>query len=309
MKYILVIWSLVFVSISMLSVPAFAYADANLTVDVSISSYSEITLDPSSLGWYELIPGNTGGVKYVDVENTGSANLTDMYAYVDTNEDETTNPYGTGYIANYAAGAVIVFANQSQGVDAGAGYRNYTFAGRLEWNWTDDVSNTDHSAFNQTPTAWGFFRNVTNDYYWAVRNGTNASFPGTDGAMYCNNSDALFGIEYEADQGTQATRTPEIINISYEGTSDDNNPWGLFAVNNIDSPLYGMCVAVNYTCDKIYIYKYDKRDDFDDCSNSAYVREELMTPNEVQKLSLDVFIPKGLPQGNMTTARFTVAAT
>ena len=296
-----------FVFIFVFSSVTFAYADENLTVEVSITSYAEITLDPSSIGWYEVIPGTTGGVKYVDVENTGSANLTNMYAYVDTNEDETSTPYTTGWAQSYAAGGVIAFANMTLGVNATAGTEKYFFAGRLEWNWTEVVGNTDHSTLNQSPTAWGFFRNVSNDYYWIVRNGTNAS--ADDGAVYCNNSGAVFAIEDDKDLGTVDTRTPDAVGITYEGTYNDDSPWGIFSVNRVTSPLYDMCVAVNYTCDKIYIYKYDKRNEFGLCSNSDYIKASKLAPGGVERLSLDVWIPKGIPLGNLSTARFVVTAT
>jgi hypothetical protein len=72
---------------------------------------------------------------------------------------------------------VIVFRNET--------YSSYYFAGRIEWNETEDISYMIKTGVT-TPKAWGFFRNTSFEYNWLLGNGTGG---------LCNNSGAQFAIE------------------------------------------------------------------------------------------------------------------
>ncbi|MEM7814684.1 MAG: hypothetical protein QXK48_03905, partial [Candidatus Aenigmatarchaeota archaeon] len=100
------------------------------SIYVGVQSVTEITVSPSILSWTAQ-PGHTGGTKLLDIINTGSLNVTNIYAYVDTLEDETERPYGSANATKYAAGGVIVFKNET--------YNKFFFAGRIEWNWTEAI--------------------------------------------------------------------------------------------------------------------------------------------------------------------------
>jgi hypothetical protein len=213
-------------------------------------------------------------------------NLTNIYAYVDTLEDEAVRPYGFDDPLKYAAGGVIVFKNET--------YDKFFFAGRLEWNWTEDVGNDDLSAIT-SPVAWGFFKNTSYEYYWALGNGTGG---------YCNNTGAEFAISDYPDNGTATTRTPSDTSITLQTGVD----WGYFSINRASAPLYGSCVAAYYDCSKIYIYRYDKRSGFGSCANSDYIQAPNLVPGETQTLTVNVYIPLGIPAGNLNTATFTVYA-
>jgi hypothetical protein len=264
---------------------AFAASDT-VTVDVSVASVAQISVIPDILSWSNINPGSAGTVQSLNIKNTGSVNLTNIYAYVDTLEDEATRPYGFDDPSKYAAGGVIVFKNET--------YDKFFFAGRLEWNWTEDVGNDDLSAIT-SPVAWGFFKNTSYEYYWALGNGTGG---------YCNNTGAEFAISDYPDNGTVTTRTPSDAGITLQTGVD----WGYFSINRATSPLYGSCVAAYYDCSKIYIYKYDKRSGFGSCANSAYIQAPNLVPGETHTLTLNVYIPLGIPAGNLNTSTFTVYA-
>ncbi|MEM3610125.1 MAG: hypothetical protein QW076_04450 [Candidatus Anstonellales archaeon] len=262
-------------------------AEDTVTVDVSVASVAQISVIPETLTWSNINPGTAGTTQSLNIKNTGSVNVTNIYAYVDTLTDETTRPYGTGDPAKYAAGGVIVLRNKTDST--------YYFAGRLEWNWTEDVGNKDLSAIS-SPVAWGFFKNTSYEYFWALGNGTNG---------YCNNTGAQFAIEDDPDNGTQATRTPLTTGIHLNG--GDTN-WGYFNITRASAPLYQSCVAAYYDCTKIYIYHYDKRSGFGSCSNAMYIQSTNLVPGETHTLTLNVYIPQGIPAGNLNTATLTVVA-
>jgi len=282
MKFKSIVWfSLVLLAFSS---AAFA-ANDTVTVDVSVASVAQISVIPDILSWSNINPGSAGAVQSLNIKNTGSVNLTNIYAYVDTLEDEATRPYGFDDPLKYAAGGVIVFKNET--------YDKFFFAGRLEWNWTEDVGNDDLSAIT-SPVAWGFFKNTSYEYYWALGNGTGG---------YCNNTGAEFAISDYPDNGTVTTRTPSDASITFQQGVD----WGYFSINRATSPLYGSCVAAYYDCSKIYIYKYDKRSGFGSCANSEYIQAPNLVPGETHTLTLNVYIPLGIPAGNLNTAIFTVS--
>jgi hypothetical protein len=258
------------------------------TVNVSIGSVSEITVSPTALNWTGVSPGTQGVMQSLNIKNTGSLNVTNIYAYVSSLSDEPNRPYGTGNAANYSTGALITFKNSTN--------TNYYFAGRIEWNWTSDPGNKDLSAFT-SPVSYGFYKNTSFEYLWALGNGT-----GTGAAVYCNNSGAQLGVSAYADNGTTVTRTP----AANSRDSGDAN-YGYWAIGS--GPLSGSCVAAYYDCTKIYIYKYDKRNGFGSCSNAYYMQEEALVPGDAQTLTLSAFIPYGLPNGYLNQSTFTVVAT
>ena len=284
---------------SMISTKVLAYGSANDTVDIilNVSETSQITLLPLALSWTGVGAGLTGGHKNITVKNTGSLNLTQIYSYVDTLTDETTNPYGTGNPSKYAVGGVLTIRNETD--------PTYFYLGRIEWNWTQDIPNHDWSTVTNA-TAWGYFTNLTDDYVWVLGNGTDG---------YCNNTATQFAIEDDMDVGTMATRTPDKTTITLNG--NDTN-WTYFSVNRATSSLYRYCVASYYDCKKIYVYKFDKRNsnpNFAVCTgNARYLydgsgTEGPLMPGSTIILKVDPWIPYGTPAGDLITATLTLIAT
>ena len=253
------------------------------TVNVSVSSKVEISILPDVFNFTSLAPGDAGPFLSFQIKNTGSVNVTNIFAYVDTLDKETERPYGTSNASKYSAGGVLLIKNETD--------TQPWFLGRIEWNLTYDVPNSNLGS----AVAWGYFRNTTSEYLWAVSNGTN------------NCTDGTFAIEDDPDTGSTDTRTPTATDIVNEGTSDGY--WGLFSVNRATSPLYGYCVAVYWDCTKIYIYKYDKRANFTSCSNSEYLQADYLAPNDAHNAELTAYIPLGMPYGNLSQAILTIEAT
>jgi hypothetical protein len=190
---------------------------------------------------------------------------------------------------------VIVFKNET--------YDKDFFAGRIEWNWTEDISEMNKNNVNGPIKSWGFFKNTSYEYNWLVGNGTGGQ---------CNASGTQFAIDDDEDVGTAATRTPTTdgITCTQQGTS----PYSYCSIDSTRIPLNQSCVAIYYDCTKIYIYRYDKRSNpnFAYCGNSRYINEANFTPGQdSHTLTLNVYAPYGIPAspGSLNTSTFTVYAT
>jgi len=271
-------------------VPVFADETiANITVNVTVAPVAEITVVPNYLEWLNLNPGSTGTSQLVEVKNSGSVNVTSLYIYASTLDDETTRPYGTGDPSKYSAAGVIVVRNEIDTIPQ--------FVGRIEWNWTDSINNADFSEINNLK-AWGFYKNTSFEYVWAVGAGSDD---------FCNSTGAQFAIEDDPDMGTTATRTPTTTWITRDG-GDEN--FGYFSVSG--RAAFGgedVCVAVAADCSKIYIYRYDKRSGFSTCGNSAYLTTRTLTPGDIYVIPyLNAFVPKGIPAGILKEGTLTVVA-
>jgi hypothetical protein len=263
-------------------------ASATLDANVTIESISEIIVYPNTLNWTSVSLGAPGGVKSITVENTGSENVTQLYVYPDTLSDEAIRPYGNDSSDAYATGGVLVIQNETDPF--------YYFAGRLEWNWSTSISALNTSLLT-SPVSWGFFKNNSIEYVWAVGNGTDG---------LCNNTEAQFAIDDDVDSGDMTTRTPDPTSITPDFSDAD---YAYFSVDRAGAPLEGYCVAVNATCEKVYIYKFDKRTGFTQCGNSGFVTQNDMTPGNKTQLNLDVFIPHGIPSGELSRATVTFVVT
>ena len=266
---------------------------AEVTIDVNVTEAASITVVPDYLNWSQITTGNPGGYKNLTVKNSGSLNVSQIYAYVDTITDETTRPIGSADPSDFAAGGTITIRNDTN--------TKYYFAGRLEWNWTENIPSHDWSNVND-PVAWGYFRNTSSDYVWVLGNGT-AAVGDADG-IYCNDS-GQFSIETQVDLGTTPTRTPDNT-ILLTPSSNEPETWGYG--NMTSGPLNGHCVAAFYDCTKIYIFKYDERSNFTDCANTDYLHVANLTPGNTFMVRVDAWIPNGVPSGNLSQATLTFYA-
>jgi hypothetical protein len=276
--------------ISGISSVVFATSNDTMDVNITIGSYSEITVLPAVLNWTDVQLGQVAGNRSVSIENTGSVNVTQLYVYGDALTDEVARPYGSSNASNYSAASVIT-VNNARGAE-------FYFVGRIEWNWTENIQNMNTTNINSL-MATGFYKNVTSEYVWAIGNGTGG---------VCNASDAQFAIEDDMDSGTMDTRTPLTNSVTNNG-ADAN--YSYYSVTGGTSPLNGYCVAVSGNCNKTYIYKYDKRgapSGFGTCGNSEYITTANLVPGTKYQIDVNAYIPRGIPAGEMIRATMTFVA-
>jgi len=271
--------------LSTVSITVFAAASNTTDIDVNVSTISQITLYPNYLNWSQVIVGTAGGHKNITVKNTGSVNVTNIYGWVNTLEKEIVRPYGSSYPENYSAGGVLTIMNETE--------QKYFYLGRIEWNWTQDIPSHDWSIITKPVVTWGYFRNMSDDYVWVLGNGTTG----------CNDSDAQFAIEDDIDLGTIATRKPENPVDLTTATYNTNWSYGQFT----SGTLVDHCIAVPYDCQKIFIYKFDRRSSFLDCGKDIY--NSSLTPGGTFILRVDAWIPRGIPAGNLNRTTLTIEAT
>ncbi len=270
-----------------------AVTNSSVTVYVNISSVGSILIIPTSVSWMGLNPGSNGIVNNMTIKNTGSLNVTNVYLNASTINDEPTNPLQSTNPASYAAAGLIMVKNATEA--------GYTHAGRLEWNISSvllgEILNLN---VNTTISSHGWYRNSTgNEYLWKLENGTEG---------YCNTTDTKFTIKLVPENYTTMNRDLSANTADCTTfVAGTNENWGVFTC--ADGPLMGQCIATPYTCDKIYIYKYNYAADYPACGDRAYLRGNALTPGSEAAFTLMASIPKGMPAGNTTTGILNVIAT
>ena len=288
---IIVITLFAFGALLISGTPKTAYAAGvptdNVSVDINVTALSEITVMPAALSWILITPGNPGGERNMSIKNTGSVNVSNVYTYIGTADNETARPYASSNPIDYSAGSLVLVHNSTN--------NSYSWVGRLEWNWSEAINNLQLNesmivAANSNLSSWGFFRNASTSHVWIVAaNSTNGR---------CNESGTVLAIEDDDDDGNPNTRMPNATYIVMDGR---DTQFGYFSINRTTNLLSGMCIAVNSTCYNIYAYKYDGRSGFSSCSNFAYVAQRLV-PNQLERIKADIWIPSGIPAGNLTRA-------
>jgi hypothetical protein len=304
---IVITFCLLTLVVSFLTLPrvTWGYASDNSTVSVNVGAVSEITVVPTAVSWSGVAPGSEDTPVSLDVRNTGSNTVSQLHAYMSTLDNETFRPYGGDTVGDYAATGVIMISNESNAT--------MYYAGRIEWNWTEDITYKDITALGATACdaghncSWGFIRNSSYEFMWAASNGTDLLETGL-----CNFTDSQLILEDDVDTGASdgSTRTPTITGITNDGA--DGN-WSYFTVSRANHLLEHTCVALSQNCTKLYIYKYDMRSDasggdFDTCSNAAYLQLGTMAPRDEHTITLNTYMPYGIPDGNMAAGIIYVEA-
>jgi hypothetical protein len=268
-------------------------------VTVLVEAVTWIRIEPVMINFTGQ-PGNliTSWNDTLTITNIGSQNITAVNAYVDTPAIEASRPYGGDDPSAYAAGGVLVIKNESTQPD-------FMFLGRYEWNWPRDIPLSNSPA---TTIAEGFFKNITKEYYWSIHNDsgpiTNCSYvPGIQ-----------LRIDDEEDLGIRETRdTQGTYDLDYSIASDAQSDvsaagktWGVEYFD--EGPLAGYCVAINQSCDVIYIFEYDRRfTNVDECVND--IIEITLAPGDLTSVELRAYLPYGIPAGSMSPAVLTFEAT
>jgi hypothetical protein len=263
--------------------PVFPATTNQTNVTVEVARVCQITVAPTNHTWFNVMPGSEGGIKILNIKNSGSQNLTNISAYVDTIDVETTNPIPTGDASKYASGGVLVLNNGT----------NFYYVGRLEWN-VSKPAGAGNTRCDATWSTWGWYRNATvGNYLWCMVNGSDGT---------CNSTSAQIYIESDPDTGEPSTRDPDKGGNPAYAFQD----WAVYTFSQ--GPLSGHCVALYKDCTKMYIYKYDKRSSpsFGSCTGTSYVRSQSLTPGSEFSVNLDVWVPKGIPAGWLASSWLTI---
>lgn len=264
-------------------------------VSVNITATTEVTISPGTFNFTDMGIRET---KFPDtdnytltIENTGSTNLTNIDARLDTLQAENSNPLGTPNAENYAAGRFLWIKNYTS---------DFYHAGSLSWNITEDAGGKPSGVTNDDGTvAWGFYRNVTGNYLWALNNS------GTDGSgnPLCNDTGTQVLMKNETDDGSN--RDLSASTVTYDVGSTGYN-WSTVRANN--GPLKGHYITISKNCNKFYIYRFDSRSDFPGSGSSDQYLVDLLSPGEYHYGRVGMAIPSGIPAGQANTTTLTVTA-
>lgn len=201
------------VSFSMKTTLVFAANTTNQTnVTVNVLAFTEITVVPRNLTWGTTItPGTNGGIKYLEILNSGSNSINKVWAYADTLDTEPNNPLTTGDPTAFSSGGVLVVKKNDTPYNPSLLY-TYYHVGRLEWNTsliTPGSSGPAGSSFNgsDVPITWGYYRNATagRNYLFYLVNGSTIN-----DTYGCNSTDSKILIETDVDTGEPSTRNPTL---------------------------------------------------------------------------------------------------
>lgn len=271
-------------------------------VSVTIGSLTAINIDPSSMQWQSLNPGQQGnasdeatGYTAIQIENIGSTNMSHVWINATY---PSTNPFGSGSNANYDAGNFVVLANQTS--------EDYLFPSRWDYNETgvlyyikDPNGQMPPSGFN-----YGRFRNASNEYFWLINN-TGA----------CNDTGKYLHLGSTPHNSSQSGTT-DFTGSGYINVTLDGTVTGVYGSNwaygDIASgPMNGYCVAVNASCDAVIFYKWNiDAPGGTNCANAEYAWNSTsngpLYPGKNFPMMIKVNIPYGVPEGTIEAGTLTV---
>jgi len=288
----IIIVMLVLFVLSTISTPGVFASNDTVSINVSITQFTQISVLPDSITFADLLPGGESNYVNVSVKNIGSTNVTAIYVYTSSIADEIISPLGSGNATAYASTGFILIKNST--------LSNHSHAGRLEWNLSSVLQNeTLDLDVGTTQFIHGFYRNATyGDYLFKVENGTEG---------FCNNSGAAMEIINTAENGSAQHRDFSTESTTADNTVDASNVyWGIFSFTS--GPLEDHCVAVDSGCTKIFIYKYDQRSNFTGCDIDGSFDTTTLTPSNEVNGTIYASIPQGTPQGQAIIGTLTINA-
>jgi len=289
--------------LGVLSLPSIVLASASdtVTINVNVSVYALIEVSPKTATFNQVTPGYEPDIPdslAFTITNVGSVNFTQMYVAVNVPGSEQTNPLGTGDVSKYFAGGFVVLKNET---DLTTG--KWKFVGRQEWNLTDGKPE-DYKGHESTwAQAWGYFGNVSRQYFWELVNGTNG---------LCNGTSAVLNMKNYAVNGTADAYVPNSGDYTpYTVDNTDNPDWGIINAEN-NGPLANYCIALRTDCTRIFIYQWKQGDSqLDSCTGYWYLYDgpNEFAPNNQFDFNITVWVPKGIPAGDTSPSTLTITAT
>ena len=267
-----------------------ATATKTVTIYVNVSVSAEITVTPTVCSWVQVPPGGAEQLPCtLTIKNTGSVNLSSVYASVNSFSLEASNPLGTGDVSKYSSGSFLTLRNST-------GDSGYRLVNRMDWNDTTKPTGMTSTA---GAVSWGFFRNHTRTYLWEL-------IPGTDNTCR-NQTNAAFNIKTVADTGSNRDMSSDTATETFGANTTE---WATWTFS--DGPLQNYCAAVYYDCRKLMIYQWDLNTTLPTCTASQKVYETTdvnrFNPDEEFSVNVTVWVPKGVPSGDTTNSTLTITA-
>ena len=176
----------------------------------------------------------------------------------------------------------------------------------MEWNytkgWISGMTNTISWL-----KSYGWFYNHSVSYIWNLGNGTTG---------HCNQTGTVLRIKTVVDDGNNRDMDASYV----DGTNAAQGiEWAVFTFAS--GPLKDYCVATSTDCTRLMVYTYHAGSSaavgsttLPTCSARRYLRQSSSVANSVfaagdtYSFNITVFVPKGIPSGNVTQSTMTLTA-
>ena len=259
-------------------------ATANATIDITISATAVITLNDTDVNFGTVAPMANSTQFGMLVTNTGSKDISNIYAWADTLKHNSTNPRGTSTSSNWIATSFLSLDNNTAGDD-------WYYVGNLVWNMSTNYDNTTWTLSGEVNAFGDFWEGgseTTDLYYWEMTNGTSASSEGA----YCNQSDTSIKI--------QTTKNDKDTSSGTALTADtQSTDWATWKVGS--GPWLNYCIASDVTCKYLYIYKWDYNSTYPACQNRNYTTgAQTLSPAETYTFRIKAIVPPNVADGATT---------
>jgi len=299
--------SLIFLFIFIIFNPSDAVTSSSqVNVSVQVATRTMIDVNPETIEWIGLEPGEEGGPDDVSnqnvnapgsiqIENTGSTNITKIWFNV---SQPSARPFGTGDNGSYDAGNFIAIAKHNTG--------QYYFVNRLDFNESQEI------VYLYVPgPSWkyGRIRHASNEYFWAVNISANP-------LQNCGNMPLRIGLRPHNISSTGSTNFADgLSGTEYQEftVSIMNANWGYVDMNS--GPFANYCAIIpRPACDKIYIYHWDMDAPGAGlyCFSASYFWDNAtngeLKPGESVIADIVVRVPYGVYQGYVKEGVLTVIA-
>lgn len=290
--------------------------DTNVTL--SVAEETSVTVTPTLFNFSGMTLGETNFTDIqalrIQIENTGSTNLTNIRANPDTISSEQDNPLGTGQPGEYAAGRFLWITNTS------ANDFGFYQAGHLTWNLTEQAGGEPSGVTGRDTgsVSIGYYRNATAEYLWEMVQDTTGGSSG-----FCNSTSAYMEIKTNADTGSNRDLDTSVTQYTVQ---TGNNNWGLagstapgVGVEPVAAgPLQGHYVALSSDCTKAYTFRYDIPSGIPSPNGGAGTTstpylvgnstQDHITPGETWTARVGAAVHSGVPDGDTNRTLLTITA-
>ncbi len=295
-----------------------ANASDIVTIYVNVSKKVLVDINPSSLTWYNLEPGNDYGAAYeknnyenIWIENIGSVNISKIWL---NNSYPSSRPFGTGNPLAYDPANFIVVANNS----VNSPDSPFMYINRVEYEENDTLYiKVPNTSLTYPGIIFGRFRNGTREYFFEYVSSyaNNCS----NGYLYMNTS--YLYAKTQTNTGDIDIRDNQItgqfvpVTLSNGGVLDGKQ-FDVGYVKFDTGDEYCVFVPVNCpgTGAKVFFVRWNA-DFLDDtglpvqCQNlKGYLNKDPIPPGGFYKAWVHIRVPYGTAYGDLSPGTVTVYA-
>ncbi|NPA38498.1 MAG: hypothetical protein GXN99_01740 [Candidatus Nanohaloarchaeota archaeon] len=294
-----------------------AASNDTIQIFVNVSAKTMVDINPDSLAWYDVYPGEEFGSAYeannyenIWIENIGSVNISYVWF---NNSFPSARPFGTGNPLAYDPANFVVIANNSVSSPDSA----FMYINRVEYEEDDPLYvKVPNTALGDVGVIFARFRNGTREYFFEYVSsyvGTNCS----NGVFYINVSSPKTKTD-TGDVDLTDNALPDVfvpVTIDTAGGILDGQQYDVGAVDFGGGEKYCVFIPVNCGATGAPVFFVRWNADFlassglpSSCAalGGGYINNDVITPGGFYKAWIRVRVPYGTAQGDLSTGTVTV---